>query len=81
MSAFVPCECCKGTGRRPLTTTEARTLLVVSNRWEDTMVIACRLPGVGKTSVNNRLDGLLALGLVEKRPHPTSGRVVQWRRL
>jgi hypothetical protein len=80
MKCTAKCESCNGTGRRALTSTEERTLAAVGAVWVLTELIAFRLPGVKRTAVCNRLVKLHALGLVERRDHPSHGKLVEWRR-
>lgn len=73
------CECCDGTGRRPLTGIEARTLAAVGEDWTDTGVIAVAFPRTNRTALIERLNRLASTGLIEKRPCEDHGGRRQWR--
>lgn len=76
----VACECCHGIGERKLHPGEARTFDAVPARWTDTKEIGRALAGIRHESLCNQLVRLLAVGLVDRRNHPTNARASQWRR-
>ena len=76
---LVACETCAGSGCRHLTDTEERTRAAVGTDWTLTSHVLRRLPGVKATALCNRLVKLRSLGVVERRSHPSNGKLVQWR--
>lgn len=81
MSARVACECCDGTGKRPLHVGERRVLDAVPARWTATAEIERTIrPQPKRPALCNQLVRLVDLGLVERRESATDARASQWRR-
>lgn len=65
----VKCECCSGTGQRPLTELEQETLAAVGNELSTTSAILRRIPKATRpapTALCNRLTRMEAIGLVKR---------------
>jgi hypothetical protein len=82
-SASEPCPTCGGTGKRErhLTELERNTLASVDDTWTPTKTVHYNVGGahvVRATALINRLNDLVALGLVERRK---AGKSLEWRRL
>mgnify|MGYP000617858240 CR=1 FL=1 len=85
----VHCECCGGTGRRPLTRVMADTLATLTGEWQATDEIKAKLRDrVGLAALCNRLVVLADAGLAERTPliavrgyeRAGDGRRDLWRR-
>ncbi len=75
---MVECKACNGTGRRKLTQVERDTLASIDGSWTLTSQIRYNLGGrVTWTATLNRLNALVALGLVQRRDG--TGRAIEWR--
>lgn len=79
MRPSMPCDSCRGTGRRTLTMPYAITYKLVPLGWADTGQILAAHPAdsVARTALINRLNQLVRWQLVERSG---SGRQVLWRK-
>ena len=81
MPDHVTCTKCSGTGRAPLEDELQRTLdvcrtLAQMGRGITAIAVAAKLDApVGPTVINNRLNALVALGLIRRRPRRVRRRV------
>jgi DNA-binding Lrp family transcriptional regulator len=67
MAVTVPCKQCDGRGHRDLTQIERETLDALGDDWRSTADTQSRLAGISIQALCNRLNGLRALGLIERR--------------
>ncbi|HEU4727662.1 MAG TPA: hypothetical protein VFT22_07230 [Kofleriaceae bacterium] len=74
-----PCTACTGTGRRALSPKLAETLRAVPAAWTRTAEVGAvgKLRHVAQTALINRLNALVAAGLIERS---MEGKRAMWRR-